>query len=164
LFSQEKKLEIWIIKVNKRQKKIATILCLFTILGFSVFVILYALRDNVIFFYSPSDVKNSVLNGKIQNNSLIRLGGLVLDKSFYRDEDGIIFFSITDNANVINVSYSGILPDLFREGQGVIAEGYIESDTKDGDLSFRFNASTVLAKHDENYMPPEVYDVLKRGY
>ena len=150
--------------MNKGQKKIATILSLFTILGFSVFLILYALRDNVIFFYSPSDVKNSVLNGKIQNNSLIRLGGLVLDKSFYRGEDGIIFFSITDNANVINVSYSGILPDLFREGQGVIAEGYIESDNKEGDLSFRFNASTVLAKHDENYMPPEVYDVLKRGY
>ena len=150
--------------MNKRKKKFATILCLFTILGFSVFLILYALRDNVIFFYSPSDVKNSVLNGKIQNNSLIRLGGLVLDKSFYRGEDGIIFFSITDNANVINVSYSGILPDLFREGQGVIAEGYIESDNKEGDLSFRFNASTVLAKHDENYMPPEVYDVLKRGY
>ena len=150
--------------MNKGQKKIATILSLFTILGFSVFLILYALRDNVIFFYSPSDVKNSVLNGKIQNNSLIRLGGLVLDKSFYRGEDGIIFFSITDNTNVINVSYSGILPDLFREGQGVIAEGYIESDNKEGDLSFRFNASTVLAKHDENYMPPEVYDVLKRGY
>ena len=116
----------------------------------------------MIFFYSPSDVKNSVLNGKIQNNSLIRLGGLVLDKSFYRDEDGIIFFSITELMNymqfVIKIGNCMFLIPI------VIAEGYIESDTKDGDLSFRFNASTVLAKHDENYMPPEVYDFKKRGY
>ena len=91
-----------------------------------IFLILYALRDNVIFFYSPSEIEKKVSNDDIANGSLIRLGGLVLENSFQRGEDNNVSFVITDLKNEINIAYSGILPDLFREGQGVIAEGYIE--------------------------------------
>ena len=97
-----------------------------TVLCCSIFLILYALRDNVIFFYSPSEIEKKVSNGDIADGSLIRLGGLVLEDSFQRGEDNHVSFVITDLKNEINIAYSGILPDLFREGQGVIAEGYIE--------------------------------------
>ena len=108
--------------MNKRQNKIITISFLVTVLCCSIFLILYALRDNVIFFYSPSEIEKKVSNDDIADGSLIRLGGLVLEDSFQRGEDNHVSFVITDLKNEINISYSGILPDLFREGQGVIAE------------------------------------------
>ena len=132
----------------------------------SLFLILFALRDNVIFFYSPSEVQKKFYNNEINNESLVRLGGLVLDKSLHRDKEGNIYFIITDLKKEINVLFSGILPDLFREGQGVIAQGYVEKYNlkDDNDLlenNLRLRASSVLAKHDENYMPPEVLDILE---
>ncbi len=155
--------------MNKRQNKIITISFLVAVLCCSIFLILYALRDNVIFFYSPSEIEKKVSNGDIADGSLIRLGGLVLEDSFQRGEDNNVSFVITDLKNEINIAYSGILPDLFREGQGVIAEGYIEIikvKNKDDILKkqLKFNASNILAKHDENYMPPEVSEALGLEY
>ena len=155
--------------MNKRQNKIITISFLVTVLCFSLFLILYALRDNVIFFYSPSEVEKKISNDEISNGSLIRLGGLVLENSFKRGVGNNVSFIITDLKKEINISYSGILPDLFREGQGVIAEGNIEIikvKNKNNVLKkqLKFNASNILAKHDENYMPPEVSEALGLEY
>jgi len=155
--------------VNKRQNKIITISFLVTVLCCSLFLILYALRDNVIFFYSPSEVEKKISNDEISNGSLIRLGGLVLENSFKRGEGNNVSFIITDLKKEINISYSGILPDLFREGQGVIAEGNIEIIKVKNKNNFlkkqlKFNASNILAKHDENYMPPEVSEALGLEY
>ena len=155
--------------MNKRQNKIITISFLVTVLCCSLFLILYALRDNVIFFYSPSEVEKKISNDEISNGSLIRLGGLVLENSFKRGEGNNVSFIITDLKKEINISYSGILPDLFREGQGVIADGNIEIikvKNKNNVLKkqLKFNASNILAKHDENYMPPEVSEALGLEY
>ena len=155
--------------MNKRQNKIITISFLVTVLCCSLFLILYALRDNVIFFYSPSEVEKKISNDEISNGSLIRLGGLVLENSFKRGVGNNVSFIITDLKKEINISYSGILPDLFREGQGVIAEGNIEIikvKNKNNVLKkqLKFNASNILAKHDENYMPPEVSEALGLEY
>ena len=155
--------------MNKRQNKIITISFLVTVLCCSLFLILYALRDNVIFFYSPSEVEKKISNDEISNGSLIRLGGLVLENSFKRGEGNNVSFIITDLKKEINISYSGILPDLFREGQGVIAEGNIEIIKVKNKNNFlkkqlKFNASNILAKHDENYMPPEVSEALGLEY
>ena len=152
--------------MNKSKDRIIMISFLLIISATSLFLILFALRDNVIFFYSPSEVQKKFYNNEINNESLVRLGGLVLDKSLHRDKEGNIYFIITDLKKEINVLFSGILPDLFREGQGVIAQGYVEKYNlkDDNDLlenKLRLRASSVLAKHDENYMPPEVLDILE---
>lgn len=111
-----------------------------------------AMRENVVFFHSPSDV----VAGKLTSGRQTRIGGLVERGSIVRQANGLdIAFRITDGANTILVHYQGILPDLFREEQGVIAEGQIENGT--------FQAATILAKHDENYMPREVADSLKKA-
>jgi cytochrome c-type biogenesis protein CcmE len=115
----------------------------------SVFLVLKSLEENVIYFKSPSDVK---LIGKLDNNK-IRIGGMVKKKSI-KIKSNEINFIITDFKNEINVTYSGAVPNLFSEGKGVVAEGYLK------DRSF-FEASKILAKHDENYMPPEVKAALK---
>ena len=110
----------------------------------SVFLILKSLEENVVYFKSPSDVK---LIGTLNKNK-IRIGGMVKEKSI-RIKFNEVNFIITDFKNEINVTYSGVVPNLFSEGKGVVAEGYLK------DRSF-FEASKILAKHDENYMPPEV--------
>ena len=152
--------------MNKSKDRIIMISFLLIVSATSLFLILFALRDNVIFFYSPSEVQKKFYNNEINNESLVRLGGLVLDKSLHRDKEGNIYFIITDLKKEINFLFSGILPDLFREGQGVIAQGYVEKYNlkDDNDLlenKLRLRASSVLAKHDENYMPPEVLDILE---
>ena len=139
--------------MNKRQNKIITISFLVTVLCCSIFLILYALRDNVIFFYSPSEIEKKVSNGDIADGSLIRLGGLVLEDSFQRGEDNHVSFVITDLKNEINIVYTGAVPNLFAEGKGVVAEGFLK------DKNY-FTATKILAKHDENYMPPEVKEAL----
>ncbi|MGD2056867.1 MAG: cytochrome c maturation protein CcmE, partial [Gammaproteobacteria bacterium] len=112
---------------------------------------LKAFNENLMFFYTPS----AVVAGEAPAGHLIRVGGLVTKGSVQRQEDGLtVTFDITDNADTITVQYTGILPDLFREGQGIVARGRLQ----DGNL---FIAEEVLAKHDENYMPPEVADALK---
>lgn len=121
-----------------------------SILVVSVLLMLSAFRDNIVFFHTPSDVRSGVVPAGKQT----RLGGLVEKDSIRRQPNGMdVAFRITDGASAIDVRYHGILPDLFREEQGVVAEGVI----KDGALE----ASTILAKHDENYMPREVSDALK---
>lgn len=117
------------------------------ILGLAVMLTLTALEDTVVYFYDPSALADKPLD-----NRLIRVGGLVVEGSVDTASTPITF-SLSDGAASVDVAYSGILPDLFREGQGIIAEGRY-----DGTL---FTAETVLAKHDENYMPKEIADSLK---
>ena len=114
----------------------------------SVFLILKSLEENVVYFKSPSDVKLLV---ELKNKK-IRIGGMVKENSI-EISSNVVNFIITDFKNEINVTYSGAVPNLFSEGKGVVAEGYLK------DKSF-FEASKILAKHDENYMPPEVKEAL----
>jgi cytochrome c-type biogenesis protein CcmE len=113
-----------------------------------VFLILQSLKENVVYFKSPSEIKNLV---EI-NKKKIRVGGMVKKKSIVIDNDKVNFI-ITDFKNEINVTYSGAVPNLFEEGKGVVAEGFL----KDRDY---FSATKILAKHDENYMPPEVKEAI----
>ena len=115
----------------------------------SVFLILKSLEENVVYFLSPTEIKN--LN-ELQKDK-IRIGGMVKDQSIIINSEQIIFI-ITDFKNEINVSYSGSVPNLFQEGKGVVAEGFLK------DRNF-FIADRILAKHDENYMPPEVKESLE---
>tara|TARA_X000000950_G_C13896806_1_gene653180 strand:- start:2408 stop:2842 length:435 start_codon:yes stop_codon:yes gene_type:complete len=122
------------------------------------YLVFFNLRDNLVFFYSPTDI----LGKKDVTNKTIRIGGLVIPGSVKKEivrKDGKnvekIFFEISDNKNNIAITHIGILPDLFKEGQGVVAEGFFD------DINFVFDAKKILAKHDENYMPPEVKDSLK---
>ena len=134
---------------TRKQKRLATIAALGIVLALATGLVLMALRDQIVFFYSPSDV----ISRNVAAGQPIRLGGLVKDASWVRDGENNSFV-VTDSVNDINASYVGILPDLFREGQGVVAEGSLGPDG-------RFEASNVLAKHDENYIPKEVVDALK---
>jgi cytochrome c-type biogenesis protein CcmE len=116
-----------------------------TVLGLSAF------QENLLYFYTPTQVKA----GEAPTSRTFRVGGLVVDGSVVRAEQGLnVQFVLTDNAETMTVSYSGILPDLFREGQGIVAMGSLNSEGL-------FVADEVLAKHDENYMPPEVAAALK---
>ena len=127
------------------------ILFLFLILAsiiLSVYLILKSLEENVVYFLSPSEIKNLT---EINSNK-IRIGGMVKNKSIIIKSEEINFI-ITDFKNEINVSYSGSVPNLFAEGKGVVAEGYLK------DKNY-FNAVKILAKHDENYMPPEIKEAL----
>ena len=135
----------------KRRKRLSILLLGFIAISVSGFLILSASRDSLIFFYSPTELKDKQeVVGKT-----IRIGGLVREKSIKLKEKSEIEFIVEDGENYILVSYTGMLPDLFREGQGVICEGKIGEDSI-------FIANKILAKHDENYMPPEVAEALKK--
>ena len=140
----------------KRRKRATLLIILISITAVSIYLILWALRDNIVFFYSPTEIYEKVRSGEINDQSFLRLGGMVKESSVLRSTDGSIVFTITDFRSDIRVYYLGIVPDLFREGQGVIAEGRMKEN-------FLFNASSILAKHDENYMPPEVKDILEKN-
>ena len=114
----------------------------------SVYLVLKSLEENVVYFLSPTEIKNLT----VINQKKIRIGGMVKDQSIIIKSDKINFI-VTDLKNEINVSYSGSVPNLFAEGKGVVAEGYLK------DRSY-FNAIKILAKHDENYMPPEIKEAL----
>ncbi|MBI2707548.1 MAG: cytochrome c maturation protein CcmE [Proteobacteria bacterium] len=131
-------------------QRLLVILGAFSALGLATFFILTSLRDNLVFFYTPSELQQKY----IHREQRIRVGGLVKPRSVVRDGE-IVRFSITDQKNNLEVMYDGLLPDLFREGQGIVAEGYLQDPTF-------FRAEIVLAKHDETYMPKEVADRLKR--
>ena len=137
--------------MTRRQRRSSFILAGLAVLGLAAFLVLSALRDSIVFFYSPSDVGSQAL----QPGQRIRLGGLVGEGSLKRHGGTDVEFAISDGSRTINVSYTGLLPDLFREGQGVVTEGKL-------DATGRFIADTVLAKHDETYMPREVADSLKK--
>ena len=115
-----------------------------------------AFSENLLYFYTPSDI----ITGKAPNDKSFRVGGLVEDGSVERN-GMLVKFSVTDNLESIEVSYEGILPDLFREGQGVVASGSLINKCVRWTCINTFNATQVLAKHDENYMPPEVAAALK---
>ena len=134
---------------SRKQKRLATIAGLAVVLALATTLVLVALRDQIVFFYSPSDIAAR----EVAPGTPIRLGGLVKDGTWLRaGQDNT--FTVTDNATDIVAHYKGILPDLFREGQGVVAEGSLGPDGS-------FIATNVLAKHDENYIPKEVVDALK---
>ncbi len=124
-----------------------------SVVGFTVsaLFVLNALRSNLVFFYSPTEI----LEGKAPRERQFRVGGLV-EKGSVKKNGAEVDFIVTDLKTRIAVHYEGILPDLFREGQGVVAQGRLVADNK-------FVADDVLAKHDENYMPPEVADALERS-
>jgi len=134
---------------TRKQKRLALIAGLGVVLALATGLVLIALRDQIVFFYSPSDV----VSRDVAPGQAIRLGGLVKDGSWVRDGQSNDFI-VTDGATDIAATYVGLLPDLFREGQGVVAEGSMGPDG-------HFAASNVLAKHDENYIPKEVVDALK---
>lgn len=131
----------------RQKRRMAGVALILTGTAIAAALALGAFRDNMMFFYAPTQVAA----GEAAEGQLIRLGGLVEDGSFHESsEDGLtVSFAITDTAHSIPVTYSGMLPDLFREGQGVVAHGRL-------DANGRFTAETVLARHDENYMAPEV--------
>ncbi|MGE5270875.1 MAG: cytochrome c maturation protein CcmE [Thiohalocapsa sp.] len=137
---------------RKRRRLLALGIGLALLAGATALV-LAAFNDNLVFFYSPSDVVAKAIGP----GRRIRIGGLVEQASLVREEAGRrVQFRVTDGRHDLAVTYSGALPDLFREGQGVVAEGRLRPDGV-------FAASTVLAKHDEKYMPPEVADALKKA-
>jgi len=133
---------------RKVKLRLSFILLILTILILSVFLILKSLEENVVYFQSPTEIK--VLSEV--NKKKIRVGGMVKVNSIFMEKKEIKFI-ITDLKNEINVTYSGVVPNLFTEGKGVVAEGYLK------DKNF-FLATKILAKHDENYMPPEVKEAL----
>ncbi|MGA3302778.1 MAG: cytochrome c maturation protein CcmE [Methylovirgula sp.] len=135
--------------MTRKKKRLALILSALIVLGGGAGLVLYALRDNIVFFYAPSEVfaKN------LAPGTHIRIGGLVKQGSVVHDST-TVHFVVTDGKKDLPVTYSGALPDLFREGQGVVADGVIEING--------MTATEVLAKHDERYMPREVADALKK--
>ena len=137
----------------KRKKRIYLISLFFITIATSIYLILWALRDNIVFFYSPSEIQQKINLKEINEMSKLRLGGMVKESSIKQLNDGSINFIITDFDREMVVFYKGIIPDLFKEQQGVIAEGSINNEGI-------FVANSILAKHDENYMPPEVKEAL----
>jgi cytochrome c-type biogenesis protein CcmE len=136
--------------MTRKQRRAVLIGACLGVLALAVGLVLVALRDSIVFFYSPSEVTEKHLG----MGQRFRLGGLVEDGSLKRGEGTSVRFVITDKRATLPVTYTGVLPDLFREGQGVVAEGTLETDGV-------FHADSVLAKHDEKYMPPEVAKKLK---
>ena len=136
--------------MNPKYKRLLILVLILSILGLATKLVLIALKENIIYFYTPNELREKY--GEVENiNNKIRIGGLVLKGSVIIDKN-ISIFKITDKKNEIKVFYKGQLPDLFREGQGIVAEGIFQDN--------KLIASQVLAKHDENYMPPEVADAL----
>jgi len=137
--------------MTRKQRRLTLIGAGLGVLGLAAALVLFALKDSIVFFNSPTDV----LEKHVAPGSRIRLGGLVKEGTLKRGDNLQVSFEVTDGNKSVPVSYTGILPDLFREGQGVITEGTMGADGV-------FMADSVLAKHDETYMPKEVADALKK--
>ena len=139
--------------MRPKRRRLAFVVCGMVTLGAAAALVLAAFEDSILYFYSPSDVAAHTP----PPNQRFRIGGIVVKDSVLRTADATtVSFRVTDTLNTIEVAYTGVLPDLFREGQGVVAEGRLEEDG-------RFRADEVLAKHDETYMPKEVADALKES-
>ncbi len=138
--------------MKARHKRFGFLLVGLVGLGLASWLVLNALDNNLSYFFSPTEVAEN----KAPGDHVFRLGGLVESGSLQRGQELTVRFVVTDNANKVNVEYTGILPDLFQEGQGVIAQGRMSDGV--------FVADEVLAKHDENYMPPEVADALEKSH
>ncbi len=139
--------------MKRKHRRLAFVAAAMVALGAAAALVLVAFEDSLVFFYSPSDLAEKDL----PEGRRVRLGGLVEEGSVRRLADGLtVEFRVTDLAAAVPVIYTGVLPDLFREGQGVVTEGVLRADGV-------FKADGVLAKHDETYMPPEVAEALKRS-
>ncbi len=139
--------------MKARQKRFILLSAGVAVVGLTAWLVFNALGNNMSYFFSPTEV----VNGVAPKNHTFRLGGLVEVGSLERGKALTVHFRVTDNANRVTVAYTGILPDLFTEGQGVIAQGKLGAEGL-------FVAEEVLAKHDETYMPPEVADALEKGH
>ena len=137
--------------MTRKQRRLTLIGSAGAVLAIALGLILFALNDQIVFFQSPTDIATNT----IPNGQRIRLGGLVEDGSVVRSDNAEVSFRVTDMENAVPVVYKGILPDLFREGQGVVTEGIVNAKGV-------FVADSVLAKHDENYVPKEVAEALKK--
>ncbi len=139
--------------MKKRHKRIAFIACSLAALGLATWLVLGAFRNNLVFFFSPTQIATK----EAPIGRTFRIGGLVENGSMKRETDGLtVRFTVTDTANTIPVVYKGILPDLFKEGRGCVAQGHVGSDGV-------FYADQIMAKHDENYMPPEAARALDQA-
>lgn len=139
--------------MKPRHKRLILVLVALALLGLGATFVLKAFRSNLVFFYTPTEV----FAGQVPQGQAFRIGGMVLEDSLQRNEDGVtVRFAVTDTMENVPVQYTGILPDLFQEGKGVVAQGRMD---KQG----IFVADQVLAKHDENYMPPEAAEALERA-
>ena len=137
----------------KRRQRMILVGLLLLGVALAATLAMLALRENINLFFSPSQVAS----GEAPHNTPFRLGGMVVAGSVQRASEGLqVRFDLTDTAQSVTVTYNGILPDLFREGQGIVAQGKL-------DQRGVFSATQVLAKHDENYMPPEVHDALQKA-
>ena len=137
--------------MSPRKKRILMVCAILVGISISAILILTAFEKNLMYFYSPTEI----INGDAPKTRSFRIGGLVVTDSVIRNSDDLkVSFILTDTINEVKVIYEGILPDLFREGQGIVANGKLQSDNI-------FIAEQVLAKHDENYMPPEVAEALE---
>ena len=140
--------------MTRKERRIYFILIGLATLGIAVALVMTAFEDNIVYFHSPTDIATRT---DLQKDRRLRLGGLVKQGSWQKESDGLTHkFFVTDTAHDIRVAYKGIMPDLFREGQGVVMEGRLQQDGS-------FRADEVLAKHDENYMPKEVADSLRKA-
>jgi cytochrome c-type biogenesis protein CcmE len=139
--------------MTPRQKRLSFIVAGVALVALAVGLVLYALKNNVSLYFTPTQVYNK----EAPQGRSFRIGGLVEKGSLQRQTDGLtVHFNITDTTKTMQVVYKGILPDLFKEGKGVVAQGKLEADNV-------FHAEEVLAKHDENYMPPEAKDALAKA-
>ena len=140
--------------MTRKKRRIYFILIGLATLSTAVALVMTAFEDNIVYFHSPTDIATRT---DLQKDRRLRLGGLVKQGSWQKESDGLTHkFFVTDTAHDIRVAYKGIMPDLFREGQGVVMEGRLQQDGS-------FRADEVLAKHDENYMPKEVADSLRKA-
>ena len=140
--------------MKPKSQRLIILFFFLSLLSLSTFLVLKSLEDNIVYFYSPTDINKKILSNNIDLSKQIRIGGLVKENSILK-EGKKISFKIHDGIDEILVTYNGILPDLFREEQGIVALGKIENKN--------FSAIEILAKHDENYMPKEVSDMLKKN-
>ena len=140
--------------MKPKSQRLIILFFFLTLLGLSTFLVLKSLEDNIVYFYSPTVINEKILSNEFDLSKRIRIGGLVKENSILK-EGKKISFKIHDGIDEILVIYNGILPDLFREEQGIVALGKIENKN--------FSAIEILAKHDENYMPKEVSDMLKKN-
>ncbi len=142
--------------MTRKQRRFAFLAGGLSILGLAAALVLFALRDSIVVFYGPQDALARLDSGQLATGQRLRIGGLVMPGSVQKPEGGPIVFAVTDGNAEVKVVFNDILPDLFREGQGVVAQGRF-------DEARVFRADEVLAKHDEKYMPPEVADTLKKS-
>lgn len=139
--------------MTRKRRRLYIVLLGMATLGVAAALVLTAFEDNIVFFHSPTDIATK----NLPTDRTFRVGGVVVADSIKRDADGVTLrFDLTDLSNSVTVSYLGVLPDLFREGQGAVVEGKLAADGV-------FKADEVLAKHDETYMPKEVADALKKS-